>query len=113
MDPTITPQAGHSRHEPHDPHCGGFPKQESALLFRKTSAMWGNFIPGSTCLYGFDSSYGGVLGGYLSAAPNLPQNGYLPIQASVFREWLTPIARGVRSEERRVGKECRSRWSPY
>ena len=21
--------------------------------------------------------------------------------------------RGVRSEERRVGKECRSRWSPY
>src|SRR3712207_9527703 len=24
-----------------------------------------------------------------------------------------PIARHVRSEERRVGKECRSRWSPY
>ena len=23
------------------------------------------------------------------------------------------IFRGVRSEERRVGKECRSRWSPY
>src|SRR5260221_2998677 len=23
------------------------------------------------------------------------------------------IARGYRSEERRVGKECRSRWSPY
>ena len=23
------------------------------------------------------------------------------------------IAEGVRSEERRVGKECRSRWSPY
>ena len=23
------------------------------------------------------------------------------------------IARGQRSEERRVGKECRSRWSPY
>src|SRR5256885_16808471 len=23
------------------------------------------------------------------------------------------IARRVRSEERRVGKECRSRWSPY
>src|SRR5256886_7834356 len=27
---------------------------------------------------------------------------------------LTPAApRGTRSEERRVGKECRSRWSPY
>ena len=24
-----------------------------------------------------------------------------------------PRAREVRSEERRVGKECRSRWSPY
>ena len=24
-----------------------------------------------------------------------------------------PMAANVRSEERRVGKECRSRWSPY
>src|ERR1041385_4239052 len=24
-----------------------------------------------------------------------------------------PVERGDRSEERRVGKECRSRWSPY
>ena len=23
------------------------------------------------------------------------------------------VLRGLRSEERRVGKECRSRWSPY
>jgi len=27
------------------------------------------------------------------------------------RNYLIP--RGLRSEERRVGKECRSRWSPY
>src|SRR2546427_4655403 len=27
--------------------------------------------------------------------------------------WLTARATGTRSEERRVGKECRSRWSPY
>ena len=26
---------------------------------------------------------------------------------------LSPFERGQRSEERRVGKECRSRWSPY
>src|SRR3989454_4782104 len=26
---------------------------------------------------------------------------------------LWPFALGARSEERRVGKECRSRWSPY
>ena len=24
-----------------------------------------------------------------------------------------PLAEVIRSEERRVGKECRSRWSPY
>src|SRR3712207_7570466 len=30
------------------------------------------------------------------------------------RELLRPVVAGeVRSEERRVGKECRSRWSPY
>src|SRR3712207_8590689 len=30
-------------------------------------------------------------------------------------EWVGSVARGLdgRSEERRVGKECRSRWSPY
>src|SRR2546430_15456762 len=26
---------------------------------------------------------------------------------------LPPAKRGLRSEERRVGEECRSRWSPY
>src|SRR5256885_5172282 len=29
------------------------------------------------------------------------------------RPWLLPHNSGERSEERRVGKECRSRWSPY
>ena len=29
------------------------------------------------------------------------------------RNWITPPAEMERSEERRVGKECRSRWSPY
>ena len=29
------------------------------------------------------------------------------------RTWNDRICRAVRSEERRVGKECRSRWSPY
>ena len=27
-------------------------------------------------------------------------------------QWDKPVD-GTRSEERRVGKECRSRWSPY
>ena len=28
-------------------------------------------------------------------------------------EYFILVAPGERSEERRVGKECRSRWSPY
>ena len=33
-------------------------------------------------------------------------------RVKIFREWF--LAAFVdRSEERRVGKECRSRWSPY
>ena len=30
-----------------------------------------------------------------------------------YVQWQKNVADAVRSEERRVGKECRSRWSPY
>src|SRR6266513_4685206 len=36
--------------------------------------------------------------------------GKVPWTPAVLRDYCN---RGVRSEERRVGKECRSRWSPY
>src|SRR6266508_486926 len=36
---------------------------------------------------------------------------YFRVMGVENKENLTPA--GVRSEERRVGKECRSRWSPY
>src|SRR3712207_9290480 len=38
-----------------------------------------------------------------------------PIAASFKSNFSDPILKAfkVRSEERRVGKECRSRWSPY
>ena len=35
-----------------------------------------------------------------------------PIPLPTDREVVT-VLRATRSEERRVGKECRSRWSPY
>src|SRR5258708_37691204 len=38
----------------------------------------------------------------------LPADGTLGIRPEALR-----VARAQRSEERRVGKECRSRWSPY
>src|SRR5256885_12334621 len=41
----------------------------------------------------------------ISITPNKP----VPPQAPIYTAWNT----FSRSEERRVGKECRSRWSPY
>src|SRR2546428_9833278 len=39
----------------------------------------------------------------------------LGYDVDVWLKWAmeTPFMQGFRSEERRVGKECRSRWSPY
>ena len=37
----------------------------------------------------------------------------LQLFVNVINEEMLTIANYVRSEERRVGKECRSRWSPY
>ena len=41
-----------------------------------------------------------------------PGDGTLSREEDRFRPWLLLPALD-RSEERRVGKECRSRWSPY
>ena len=38
--------------------------------------------------------------------------GVMPVGKLLFSMSL-PIMISMRSEERRVGKECRSRWSPY
>src|SRR4030095_13215800 len=43
---------------------------------------------------------------YAQAAKRLPAN------ADVYADWAETVAQTQRSEERRVGKECRSRWSP-
>src|ERR1051326_3718223 len=48
----------------------------------------------------------------------IPLHGKLGLFAALFVPEKTGVApvvafRGMRSEERRVGKECRSRWSPY
>ena len=40
------------------------------------------------------------------------RNGVDP-EGKEFWSKRTAVAPGMRSEERRVGKECRSRWSPY
>ena len=41
------------------------------------------------------------------------QSENLAVYDSVFEDGESPLKESSRSEERRVGKECRSRWSPY
>ena len=52
---------------------------------------------------------------------NTPRHILIKLSKIKFKEKILKAARekqqitykGIRSEERRVGKECRSRWSPY
>ena len=48
---------------------------------------------------------------------NLPSNagdaGSIPGQGTKIPHAAGQLSPRARSEERRVGKECRSRWSPY
>ena len=39
--------------------------------------------------------------------------GRLDLLADIIQHELDALTKVQRSEERRVGKECRSRWSPY
>src|SRR5581483_5756096 len=61
----------------------------------------------------------GNLTGRMVGAP-VPDTEFLPRNLTMFQDDVirqparTPRGRElIRSEERRVGKECRSRWSPY
>ena len=49
----------------------------------------------------------------LVAAAARPVNGHPLSVGYLLADGWTATALVVRSEERRVGKECRSRWSPY
>ena len=51
---------------------------------------------------------------FLPATKALPKE-MLPIVDKPTIQFIVEEAKaaGIRSEERRVGKECRSRWSPY
>src|SRR5256886_8848026 len=51
-----------------------------------------------------------VNGGLLSTAGNLVFQGTAQGNLEAYR---ADTGQKLRSEERRVGKECRSRWSPY
>src|SRR5258708_23720155 len=58
-----------------------------------------------------------IVAGIYDATSNLTQNvkanTFSVLGAALQAGGKLPQAQSVRSEERRVGKECRSRWSPY
>src|SRR5689334_23389325 len=51
-----------------------------------------------------DDTFNAIGNGYI---PDIPGLDFLPAAHKLT------LLLGLRSEERRVGKECRSRWSPY
>ena len=60
--------------------------------------------------YGFVFPSSDIYDG-LGAVYDYGQNG-VELKNNIKRYWWESMVR-LRSEERRVGKECRSRWSPY
>ena len=54
---------------------------------------------------------GGLLAG-CSSTPKVPEGDFL-MQGELANVPDSTVILLLRSEERRVGKECRSRWSPY
>src|SRR3712207_4685344 len=71
-------------------------------------------------LFGYTKLYGNVDGGQAEYL-RVPQAQYThikvpegpPDERFVYLSDVLPTSWQARSEERRVGKECRSRWSPY
>src|SRR5690349_24591158 len=71
--------------------------------------------PPRSTLFPYTTLFRSVMGGYGLAAlskPLFPLAASAPaLMAARFADRIGKGIRGARSEERRVGKECRSRWS--
>src|SRR3712207_7607839 len=69
-------------------------------------------LPISPCCCGLSAPGGATRGHCASYGDSATTPTAQPVDNDPASPDSTP-ALGVRSEERRVGKECRSRWSPY
>src|ERR1035437_2229087 len=89
------------------------PKGYDRILFPQTNQLP---VKVNVSIQGtFSGSVWGAYGGMPSVGGNTDGQSNSPVSSSygvaAITEGTNPTA--VRSEERRVGKECRSRWSPY
>ena len=71
----------------------------------------------SSCDFLDETAYNKVTVGNFYTTKDGITNGvnglYSTLRGMYIQEYLIYMCEGPRSEERRVGKECRSRWSPY
>ena len=63
--------------------------------------------------YGVDIGGTTVKMGFFETTGKLVDTWEIPTRTENSGELILPDIAASRSEERRVGKECRSRWSPY
>jgi len=68
------------------------------IIFAETGFVFTPFLPGDSLLF---------------AAGAFAALGSFNIFGLLIMLWVAAVLGDTRSEERRVGKECRSRWSPY
>src|SRR3712207_9346799 len=88
-------------------------------LFRSLAWRPGEAREGVSCLVVMDERGSIIANSFAGSAEEIAEavEGYASERRGVIVGVDAPLAvpneRGTRSEERRVGKECRSRWSPY
>src|SRR5687768_16097627 len=78
-------------------------------LVGPTLAAQFGFLPGALWII-VGVAVGGAVQDFVILCASVRRNG--KSLGQMAKEEIGPVA-GYRSEERRVGKECRSRWSPY
>ena len=85
------------------------------LAVNGTDYRWPGHPVAVVCIDGGDPAYieHGVAAGIIPNIARYMSEGFHTIARGTMPSFTCPNNMSIRSEERRVGKECRSRWSPY
>ena len=94
-------------HLPADGYLDRWAREIPAVAWELAEAFWPG--PLTLILKRAPAVSSAITGGQDSVGLRVPAH---PLALALLRAYAR-AGGGVRSEERRVGKECRSRWSPY